>query len=193
LAVTYGESPDPSGQSTLRQRTTLSRRAGRATDARENMVFTPENQARLEEILKRYPPEHRRAALLPALWLAQEQEGYLSPEAMECVARLLQLAPVHVLETASYYDMFRLRPGGRHDIRLCTNLSCSLLGAHRILHWLSRRLGIEPGETTRDGSVSLTPVQCLGSCEKAPMMQLDGRVEGYLSEEKLAQVLSELS
>jgi NADH-quinone oxidoreductase subunit E len=156
------------------------------------MVFTEENRARLEEILKRYPPEHRRAAMLPTLWLAQSQEGHLSPETLDYVADLLQLTPMQVLETASYYDMFRLKPCGRHEIRLCTNLSCSLLGAGRLLDWLSRRLGILPGGTTADGSVSLTPVQCLGDCEKAPMMQLDGRVEGHLSEEKLAGILSEL-
>jgi NADH-quinone oxidoreductase subunit E len=157
------------------------------------MTFTPENLARFEKILERYPAEHRRAALLPTLWLAQEQEGYLSAGAMEYVAGLLELSPVQVLETASYYEMFRLQPAGRHDIRLCTNLSCSLLGARRILDWLRERLRIEPGETTADGRVSLTPVQCLGACEKAPMMQLDERVEGHLSEEKLAGILSDLS
>ena len=157
------------------------------------MTFTPGNQARFEKILDHYPAEHQRAALLPALWLVQEQEGYLSPSAMEHVADLLEISPIHVLETASYYDMFRLRPPGRHDLRLCTNLSCSLLGAPRILDWLRERLGIEPGETTADGRWSLTPVQCLGACERAPMMQLNDRVEGHLNEEKLLVILSELS
>ena len=157
------------------------------------MTFTPGNQARFEKILDRYPLEHRRAALLPTLWLVQEQEGYLSPEAMEYVAALLAIAPVHVLETASYYDMFRFQPPARHDLRLCTNLSCSLLGASRLVDWLRVRLGVEPGETTADGRLSLTPVQCLGACERAPMIQLNDRVEGHLSEEKLAVILSELS
>ena len=157
------------------------------------MTFTTENQTRFEEILGRYPAEHRRAALLPTLWLLQEQEGYLSPEALEYVAGLLGISPVHVLETASYYELFRLQPPGRHELRLCVNLSCSLLGAPRILDWLRERLGIEPGETTADGRLSLNPVSCLGACERAPIMQLNDRVEGHLSEEKLAGILSELS
>ena len=190
LAHTYGESQ--SADRPVAPKNAL--RGGRVgTTYGKDMTFTPGNQARFERILDHYPAEHRRAALLPTLWLVQEQEGYLSPSAMEYVAGLLEISPVHVLETASYYDMFRLQPPGRHDLRLCTNLSCSLLGAPRILDWLRERLGIEPGETTADGRLSLTPAQCLGACERAPMMQLNDRVEGHLSEEKLAVILSELS
>jgi NADH-quinone oxidoreductase subunit E len=160
--------------------------------ARADLTFTPENLARFEATLRGFPPEHRRAALLPALWLAHEQEGYLGLKTLEYVAGLLGLSPAEVLEVASYYNMFRLEPGGRHHFQVCTNLSCSLRGARRIVDWLRQRLSIEVGEVTPDGRFMLSTVQCLGSCDTAPMMMLDDHYEENLSTEALERIVERL-
>jgi len=157
------------------------------------LTFSPENRARFDEIVRRFPTPHRRAALLPALWLVQEQEGYIPPRMMEHVASLLGISPAEVLETASYYNMFKLAPGGRHHFQICTNLACALRGARVVVDWFRARLGIEVGEVTADGRFMLSTVQCLGSCDTAPMMQRDDRYEENLTEAKLAAIVESLS
>lgn len=164
-----------------------------ANQRERELTFTPENLARFEATLRRYPPEHRRAALLPTLWLAQEQEGHLGLATLEYVASLLGLSPAEVLEVASYYNMFLLSPGGRHHFQVCTNLPCSLAGAQRIVKWLRQRLSVDVGETTPDGRFMLSAVQCLGSCDTAPMMMLDDRYEENLTAEKLERIVERLS
>src|SRR5262249_37509045 len=133
--------------------------------------FSPSAQAELEQILRRYPV--RRAAIMPTLWLAQRELGYLNEDALAYVAELLQLSPAFVASVASFYTMYYKQPMGRFHVQVCTNLSCSLLGADTIVSCLERRLGIGVGETDTARQFSLSEVECLGSCGTAPMMQVN--------------------
>ena len=135
--------------------------------------FSAEAMAEYEAILAHYPV--RRAALMGVLWLAQREFGWLSPEVQAYVARLMDI-PLGWLEgVVSFYSMYYTRPMGRHHIQVCTNLSCRLRGADAIVSAIRRRLGIKPGETTRDMRFSLDTVECLASCDTAPMLQLGDR------------------
>jgi len=134
----------------------------------------------------------KRGALLPVLHLAQDTFGYVSLEVEEYVAGLFGLTPAHVHEVVTFYTMFFQQPKGRHVVAVCHNLSCHLLGAKTIIDHLTERLGIEVGETTADGRVTLLSVECLCACEQAPMMQVDDRYEGNLTADKVDQILRSL-
>jgi NADH-quinone oxidoreductase subunit F len=131
------------------------------------------------EILQRY--ESRRAAMLPLLWLVQQSRGHVSREGEAWVGRTLGVSLAHVHEAVSFYHMFHTAPVGRRELRVCTSLPCRLRGGLDLLAQLRRRLGIEPGETTPGGEVTLTEVECLCACEMAPMAQLDERFVGPLA------------
>jgi NADH-quinone oxidoreductase subunit F len=136
------------------------------------MEFTTDRRAELDKIVKRYPV--KRAALLPALRLAQEQEGWLHRDALAYVAGLLELTVAQVHDTASFYTMFRLRPEGKTLIEICTTLSCALGGADGLLDRTCKKLGIEPHGTSKDGKFTVKPVECLAACGGAPAVQVDG-------------------
>jgi len=161
----------------------------------------PENQqpkfsdAALDEYrqtLGRYPT--RQAALLPTLWIAQREFGWLSDAAQDYVAHLMELPPAHVRAVVSFYTMFHRKPVGRYLLDVCTNLSCRLRGAEKIVDCIRRRLKIEVGETTPDGKFTLDSVECLASCGTAPMLQLnqDAFVEN-LTEESTLKLIDELA
>jgi NADH-quinone oxidoreductase subunit F len=133
------------------------------------------------EIIQRY--DEPRAALLPLLWLVQENFGHISSEAEFWVGRLLGMAVSHVREAVSFYSMFRTRAAGRREFRVCTSLPCLLRGAQDVLAQIEARLNIKPGETTPGGELTLTEVECLCACEIAPMAQLDEQFVGPLNEE----------
>ncbi len=145
---------------------------------------------KVEEIAGRYP--ERRSALLPALFLAQKEYGYLTKEAMEEVASILGLSPVQVYEVATFYTMFNKKPVGKFHVQVCTNVSCSLLGSEMIVNCLEKKLGIKAGETTKNKLFTLTEVECLGSCGTAPMMQINDAYYENLTEEKVENILNEL-
>ncbi len=134
--------------------------------------FSPEQQKRFDEGLERavakYPPERRRAALLAALHLAQDELGWLPEQAMAYVGHRLDVPPVRVREVATFYTMYRLRPVGHHHIGVCNSVSCWATGSEKIIHICEEKLGIRPGETTRDGQFSLEEVACLAACGNAP-------------------------
>lgn len=136
--------------------------------------FTPEQQKRFDEGFQRavakYPPERRKAALLPALHLVQDELGWLPEPAMAYVGHLLDIPPVRVREVATFYTMYRLRPVGRHHIGVCNSVSCWAMGAEKVIRSCSEMLGIRPGETTRDGHFSLEEVACLAACGGAPAL-----------------------
>jgi NADH-quinone oxidoreductase E subunit len=155
------------------------------------MQFSPETEAKFQSIVVRYPV--RRAALLPTLWLAQEQFGHLSLEVMEYVAERLELHPAFVGSVASFYTMFYKRPMGRHHVQVCTNLSCALVGSDRIVDCLRRRLGIDVGQTTGDGQFSLSEVECLASCGTAPMMQINDDYWENLTPERTIEIIDRLA
>ena len=134
--------------------------------------FTPEQQQRFDAGLARavakYPSERRKAALLAALHLAQDELGWLSEPAMAYVGFRLDVPPVRVREVATFYTMYRLRPVGRHQIGVCNSVSCWAMGSEKILKRCSEVLGIRPGQTTPDGQFSLEEVACLAACGNAP-------------------------
>ena len=154
------------------------------------IAFSPEQVAEVRRLQGLYPD--KRGALLPVLHMAQDTFGYVSLEAQEYVAGLFDLAPAHVHEVVTFYTLFFQKPVGRHVISVCHNLSCTLRGAEDALAYLERQLGIEAGETTRDGRVTLLRVECLCACEIAPMMQVDDRYELNLTPEKVDRILGEL-
>ncbi len=153
-------------------------------------MFSDEMVATFERILGRYPV--KRSALIPILHEVQVRDGYLSQEALAEVAQYLGLHPVEVAETATFYDLLRLRPVGKYEILFCHNLSCSLLGAERLLAHLERALGIKVGETTPDGLFTLRRMECLASCGTAPVMQVNGEYYENLTEAKVDQILTGL-
>jgi NADH-quinone oxidoreductase E subunit len=133
-------------------------------------VYTAENRARLEEICRRYPDDQRKSAILAALYLAQHQQGYLTQNAMRHVADTIGCTPAEVEDVVSFYTMFYTRPVGRYVLQVCRTLSCALMGAERVTEELSRVLGIAPGETDAAGEFTLFEVECLGACDRAPVV-----------------------
>jgi NADH-quinone oxidoreductase subunit E len=143
-----------------------------------------------EEILRLqglYP--QARSALLPALFVAQGEAGFLSQEVLEEVAGLFQLPVNEVASVASFYTLFHRKPVGRHVIHFCTNLSCMLNGAEEILDHLCRRLGVRPGETTGDGLFTVKEAECLAACDIAPMMLVDEEIYGHLTPQRVDEIL----
>ncbi len=135
-------------------------------------------EPKAKEIIQRY--DQRRAATLPLLWLVQERFGHISEEAERWVGGLVGTTVAHVREVVSFYSMYRTAPAGRRELRVCTSLPCLLRGANELLHEIEKRLKIRPGETTPDGELTLTEVECLCACEIAPMAQLDEQFVGPL-------------
>jgi NADH-quinone oxidoreductase subunit E len=149
------------------------RSARELPDPGEPFAFTPERRARLEEIAGRYPPERRRSALLPALYLVQQQQGYVSARAMEHVAEVIGVAPAEVEDVVSYYTMFSAKPVGTYVLQVCRTLSCALNGAERVTDVLARKLGVKPGETDSTGMFTLVEVECLGACDRGPVVMVN--------------------
>ncbi|MBI4239235.1 MAG: NADH-quinone oxidoreductase subunit NuoE [Deltaproteobacteria bacterium] len=135
--------------------------------------FTPAQRDQIEQLCARYPT--RRAALLPVLWIVQAQEGWVSAEAMEAVAQVLDITPAAVYEVVTFYTMYERRPCARHHLQVCRTLSCWLRGAKQLTKYLEGKLGVRVGGQTPDGRFQLSEVECLGSCGTAPMMQVNGR------------------
>ena len=159
-------------------------------------MLSEEARAEIQKIREEYPPAVGvvDSAVLPALEVAQrEHGGWLPTEAIDEVAEVLGLSPTRVGSVASFYTMFHRRPMGRHLISVCTNVTCSLLGAEHLLDYIGRKLGIGPGETTADGLFTLEEVECLGSCGTAPMMQVDDVYYENLTEDKIDRILAEVS
>ena len=135
--------------------------------------LSSENVALATEIISRYP--RSRSALIPLLHVAQQQTGWVSPEAMEHIAELLDLTPAEVLGTASFYGMFKREPVGRYVVSVCTNISCLLVGGEELLQHCEERLGVKAGATTPDGTFTLEDVECIAACTDAPCLQVNYR------------------
>jgi NADH-quinone oxidoreductase subunit E len=144
----------------------------------------------VQELKARYPDW--RSATLPALQLAQEKHGHLSPEALRETARALGTTPAFCESVASFYDMLHLRPVGRHMVEVCTNVSCALVGAQQVLEAFERELDVGAGETTTDGTVTLRPVECLGGCGWATIVAIDERYRTHVRPEEVPAIVQEL-
>lgn len=147
----------------------------------------------VEDWLSRYPPDQKQSAVLGALRALQHEDGYLKSEKMDAVAAYLDMPPIAVYEVASFYSMFELKPVGRHTLAVCTNLSCMLCGADKIVEHLEHKLGIGLGESTPDGKFFLKEEEeCLAACCGAPMMQVNHDYEENLTIEKVDRILDAL-
>ena len=136
-------------------------------------AYTAETRAKLEEICSRYPPERRQAAILAALYLAQHQQGYLTRNAMRHVAEVIGCTPADVEDVVTFYTMFYTRPVGKHVLQVCRTLSCALMGAERVTEELEQALGISRGDTDAAGEFTLVEVECLGACDRAPVVAVN--------------------
>ncbi len=151
--------------------------------------YTPENEAKFQEYVSRYPKID--SCMLPALWLVQEQEGWVSPEAMVYVAEKLGKTPIQVYEVATFYTMFNLKPIGKYHIELCKTVSCMLCGSRELKQHIKETIGIDAGQTSEDGLFTLTEVECLGACGGAPMFALNGEYHEKLTKEKVDELIKE--
>ncbi len=154
-------------------------------------MLSNETRAEIKQFKGKYPDP--RSALLTALHVAQREHGWLSPEVMRDVAEVMDLPPTEVASVASFYTMFNRQPVGENLIQVCTNISCSLLGAEHIVEYLKSKLGIDVGQTTLDNRFTLVTVECLGSSGTAPMMQINDTYYENLTEEKIDRILAELA
>ncbi|KAG7055049.1 NADH-ubiquinone oxidoreductase 24 kDa subunit [Colletotrichum abscissum] len=156
--------------------------------------FTKENEAVIDEILKRYPPQYKKAAVMPILDLGQRQHGFTSISVMNEVARMLEMPPQRVYEVASFYTMYNRTPVGKYFIQACTTTPCQLggVGSDVIVKAIIDHLGIKQGETTKDGLFTLLEVECLGACVNAPMVQINDDYYEDLTPETTVQLLDAL-
>ena len=139
-------------------------------------TLTPERRAQLDEILTRYPADRKRSAVLAALYLVQEQQGYLTGSAMRHIAPLLDLTPAEVEDVATYYVMFYKERVGKYVLQVCRTLSCALNGAELVTEALSEKLGIGVGETDPTGMFTLLEFECLGACDRAPVVMVNNEL-----------------
>jgi NADH-quinone oxidoreductase E subunit len=136
-------------------------------------TFTPERRAALDEMLTNYPPDQKRSAVLGALYLVQEQQGYLTANGMRHVAGILGITPAEVEDVATYYVMFYKEPVGKFVLQVCRTLSCALMGAERVTEALTEKLGLKVGETDPSGLFTLMEFECLGACDRAPIVMVN--------------------
>ncbi len=161
----------------------------------ELFEIAPEVQQKIDHWLTKYPPEQRRSAVVPALLYVQEQNGgWLTEASMQAVAKYLGITPIEVYEVATFYDMYELKPCGRHKIGICTNIACLLRGSEEIVRAAKERLGIELGESTPDGLFALKETECMAACGGAPMCQIDDReYHENLTPEKMVALIDQLA
>jgi NADH-quinone oxidoreductase subunit E len=152
--------------------------------------LAPEVIADAESVIALYP--QKRSALIPLCHLAQAQDGWLTPDAIEEIAALLDLTPAEVHGTASFYDMLHTEPVGRYVVNVCTNIACMLGGAYELLEHVEERLGVRAGGTTADGDFTVEEAECLAGCDLAPCVQVNHRFFGSLTAESFDWLVDDL-
>ena len=158
----------------------------------EPFAFTPERREELERRAAQYPPERRKSAILYALFLAQQQQGYISANAMRHVAEVIGCTPAEVDDATSYYAMFYRQPVGKYVVQVCRTLSCALRGAERVTEEIGEALGIHVGETDATGTFTLVEVECLGACDRAPVVMVNDGWHECLSPSDARRLLDEV-
>ena len=151
-----------------------------------NFTLKPETLAAIDRVITHYP--QKRSATLPLLHLVQEEQGYISDEAVRWIAEKLELQPINVLEVVTFYPMFRQQPAGRRHVKVCRTLSCALDGGQRIGEQLAQEFGCRIGETSPDGEVHLEYVECLASCGSGPVVMIDDELYEHVDEAKARQL-----
>ena len=152
--------------------------------------LTAESLRTAEEIIARYP--RPKSALIPLLHLAQEQDGYVTEEAMRHVAELTGTTPAEVQGTASFYEMFKFHPVGSHLVNICTNISCLVLGGEELLHHAEKTLGVKSGGTTADGTITLEDVECIAACTEAPCLQVNYRYRHRVTTDDFDRLIADI-
>ena len=147
-------------------------------------------QKKIAELKEKFP--QRRSAILPAMHVVLEEIGFYNRDILKQVAKILDLSEMEVAETVSFYTYFPKEGVGRYHIQVCTNLSCMLLGAEELVHYLEEKLKIKAGETTPDGLFTLSTVECLGSCGTAPVMQINQTLYENLTKAKVDRIIEDL-
>jgi len=158
-------------------------------------ALTADTRAHIDHWATKFPPDRKRSAVIQGLMAAQEQNGgFLTDELTAAVARYLGILPVFAYEVASFYSMLETRPVGRNNVAICTNISCWLNGAERIVEHCEKKLGVKLGESTPDGRVYLKKEEeCLAACCGAPMMAVNGHYHEHLTPEKVDEILDKLT
>src|SRR5438552_13425790 len=162
----------------------------RFADPAKRVEFPAEAKEKFDHLLTRYPT--KEAALLPTLHLAQEAWGWISPEVVHYVGDLLDLSPATVFGVVSFYNMYNQKPVGKYHLQVCTNLSCMVNRAYDLYDHLCEKLGVDPGQTTRDGLYTVSEVECLGSCGTAPVVQINNDYLENMDVSKMDRLLGEL-
>lgn len=152
--------------------------------------FNAESLATANEIISRYP--RPKSALVPLLHLAQEQDGYVTRDAMAHIGELVGCTAAEVLGTCSFYEMFKLEPVGTYAVNICTDIACMLLGGDELLHHAEATLGIKSGQTTPDGAITLEGVTCIAACTDAPCLQVNYRYEGRVGHDAFDRLVEDL-
>ena len=155
----------------------------------EVFAFTPEQRQKFEDLATHYPPEQRKSTILYALFMVQERVGYLSAAGMRHVAEVIGCSTADVEDVATYYAMFYKQPVGKYVIQVCRTLSCALMGAERVTEELSKTLGIKAGETDASGEFTLFEVECLGACDRAPVVMVNDGWHECLKPEEAVTLL----
>lgn len=159
----------------------------------ETFAFTPDNLNIAKAIMAKYPFGRQQSAVMPLLYLAQQQNnGWVPTAAMDCIAEMLQMPPIKVYEVANFYTMYNKQPVGKHLVQVCRTTPCWLRGAEDITAACKKHLGIDVGETTVDEQFSLVEVECLGACANAPMVQINDAYYEDLTPESIIQLLDDL-
>jgi NADH-quinone oxidoreductase E subunit len=158
----------------------------------EPFVYTAENKAKFDANVARYPPDQRKSAILYALYLVQQQQGYITGAGMRHVAEQIGCTAAEVEDVVSYYTMFYTRPVGKYVLNVCRTLSCALLGAERVTEELCGKLGVRLGETTGDGLFTVVEVECLGACDRAPVVMVNDDWHERLAPEQCGKFVDEI-
>jgi len=159
-----------------------------------SIKFSEQKLKEVHELISHYPEGKQKSAILPVLHIAQDEfGGWLDAHVMDYVAELLQILPIEVYEVATFYSMLNTKPVGKYLFEVCQTGPCMLNGSDQIIAYIKEKLGINEGETTIDGLFTLKPVECLGACGYAPMMQLGKTYREHLTKEKVDQIIAELT
>jgi NADH-quinone oxidoreductase E subunit len=154
-------------------------------------MYSPENEKKLDECISHYPI--KRSAILPALFIAQDEHGYVTDEDVKYLARRLDMRVNEVEEIVTFYSMYSREPVGKYKLQVCRTISCMLLGAPQITEHLCKKLGVEVGETTADGKFTVQEVECLGYCDLAPVLQVNFDYHEQITPERAGEIVDQLA
>lgn len=165
-----------------------------AANAEQTFSFSKANQAKVKQIIAKYPSNNIQSAVMPLLDLAQRQnDGWVSIPVIEHVAEILSMPPIRVQEVASFYTMFNLKPVGKYHVQVCTTTPCWLRGSSDVMDACKKHLKVDCGETTKDGQFTLSEVECMGACVNAPMVQINDDYYEDLDSKSMKNILENLA